>query len=209
MGIITAIGDNVEENLQSLQTGRSGIGEIRLLETIHRGVLPAGEIRHSDAELAAMAGVEPVDGLTRTALLGMVAAREAVGDELTPFGSPSLREERGIGGEFIAERLPRRYHPQQGCPRDAFGVADAGHGGQFFVRIAHLACFERAAVDGFQHPYLPYSASAVEQRLQVLRHIIPDGGDDADAGDEDALCQVCADLEGSKDSFLGGLRVKF
>jgi len=104
IGIISSIGDNVAENLQSLLTGKSGIGSISLLETAHRGSLLAGEIKHTDTELAAMAGVEPVPGLTRTALLGMVAAREAV-EELTPFRSPSLLEERGSGGEFMRTGL--------------------------------------------------------------------------------------------------------
>ncbi len=78
MGIITSIGDNLEQNLVSLVEERSGIGPINLLQTAHRGTLMAGEVRHSDAELAAMAGVEPVEGLTRTALLGMIAAKEAL-----------------------------------------------------------------------------------------------------------------------------------
>ena len=76
-GIITSIGNNLSENLKSLTSGRSGIGKIGLLETIHRETLPAGEIRLTDEELAAIAGVEPKEGLTRTALLGMIAAREA------------------------------------------------------------------------------------------------------------------------------------
>jgi 3-oxoacyl-(acyl-carrier-protein) synthase len=77
-GIITSIGNNLEENLLSLKSGRTGIGKIRLLETIHRDTLPAGEIGLTDEELAAMLGIEYRDGITRTALLGMIAANEAV-----------------------------------------------------------------------------------------------------------------------------------
>jgi 3-oxoacyl-(acyl-carrier-protein) synthase len=76
-GIITSIGNNLEENLLSLKSGRTGIGKIRLLETIHRGTLPAGEIGLRDEELAGMLGIEYRDGITRTALLGMIAAEEA------------------------------------------------------------------------------------------------------------------------------------
>jgi 3-oxoacyl-(acyl-carrier-protein) synthase len=76
-GIITSIGNNLEENLLSLTAGRSGIGKITLLETVHRDTLPAGEIRLRDEELARMLGMELRDGLSRTALLGMIAAEEA------------------------------------------------------------------------------------------------------------------------------------
>jgi 3-oxoacyl-[acyl-carrier-protein] synthase II len=76
-GIITSIGKNLEENFRSLSAGRPGIGKIRRLETIHRDSFPAGEIGLADEELAAMAGVELTEGLTRTALLGMIAAGEA------------------------------------------------------------------------------------------------------------------------------------
>lgn len=76
-GIITSIGNNLEENLESLITGRSGIGKITLLETAHRDSFPAGEIGLRDEELARMLGIEFREGLSRTALLGMIAAEEA------------------------------------------------------------------------------------------------------------------------------------
>jgi 3-oxoacyl-[acyl-carrier-protein] synthase II len=79
-GIITSIGNNLEENLDSLIAGRSGIGIITRLESTHRDKLPAGEIRLGDEELARIAGTGLIDGLTRTSLLGMTAAAEALRD---------------------------------------------------------------------------------------------------------------------------------
>ena len=76
-GIITAIGNNTGENLLALKAGRSGIGKISGIDTIHKDVLPAGEIKLTDHELAELAGIEPEEGITRTALLGMIAAKEA------------------------------------------------------------------------------------------------------------------------------------
>ena len=35
-GLITAIGDNVKESLQSLMSSKSGVGEISILGTIHK-----------------------------------------------------------------------------------------------------------------------------------------------------------------------------
>lgn len=77
LGIISAIGDNVQQNLASLRAKRSGIGQIKYLNTIHKGVLPVAEVKHSDEELLKLAGLAEDTGYTRTALLGMIAAKEA------------------------------------------------------------------------------------------------------------------------------------
>ncbi|MGE0638565.1 MAG: beta-ketoacyl-[acyl-carrier-protein] synthase family protein [Bacteroidia bacterium] len=77
LGIISAIGDNVQQNLDSLRAKRSGIGQINYLNTIHKGILPVAEVKHSDEELLKLAGIKEDTGYTRTALLGMIAAREA------------------------------------------------------------------------------------------------------------------------------------
>ena len=77
MGIITSLGNDLEKNLASLRAERTGIGKISLVPTAHRDSLPAGEIKRTDGELALMAGTKLRDGLSRTSLLGMIAAREA------------------------------------------------------------------------------------------------------------------------------------
>ena len=77
MGIISAIGRNAAETLESLRASRSGVGPITLLDTIHKGELPAAEVKLSNAELAEIAGVAEYPLTTRTTLLGLIAAREA------------------------------------------------------------------------------------------------------------------------------------
>ncbi|MDX9905597.1 MAG: beta-ketoacyl-[acyl-carrier-protein] synthase family protein [Bacteroidales bacterium] len=78
MGIITSIGRDTEENLASLKAERPGIRTLSTIESVHRGILPAGEILLSDEELASLAEMKYADGLSRTALMGMIAAREAL-----------------------------------------------------------------------------------------------------------------------------------
>ncbi len=78
-GIVTAIGLNAAEVLSALKDGRSGIGKANHLKTIHREDLPVGEVRLSDPELKSYLGFEPDKPLTRTTLLGLMAAREAAG----------------------------------------------------------------------------------------------------------------------------------
>ena len=52
MGIISAIGNNVEENLNSLTSGKHGISDITLFKTRHKGHIKTGEIKLSNAELS-------------------------------------------------------------------------------------------------------------------------------------------------------------
>lgn len=76
--MITAIGDNVAGNLQSLQQQRSGLTQTKYLNTIYKEVLPVAEIGHASSSLATMAGIEDIAGYTRTSLLGIIAMQEAI-----------------------------------------------------------------------------------------------------------------------------------
>jgi 3-oxoacyl-(acyl-carrier-protein) synthase len=80
IGIISAVGNNVDEVLESLLHSQAGIGPITHLDTLHKGVIPVGEVKWTDDELKIAAGIEDRDGniYTRTSLLGMLAAREAI-----------------------------------------------------------------------------------------------------------------------------------
>ena len=76
IGLISSIGLTVEEGFQSLRSESSGIGHITLFETKHSGKLPVGEVKISNNKLADKLSLRP--HVTRTALLGIHAAREAV-----------------------------------------------------------------------------------------------------------------------------------
>jgi 3-oxoacyl-[acyl-carrier-protein] synthase-1 len=77
-GVISAIGLNTAENLESLKAGKSGIGKITLLDTVHRKEIPAAEVKLNDEEILKLAVVGTAGAYTRTALLGIKAASEAV-----------------------------------------------------------------------------------------------------------------------------------
>lgn len=78
LGIISAIGNDVPETLESLRQQRHGIGKVRHLKT--RNEVPVGEVSLSDAELISRCGLPASAKVTRTALLGLLAAREAAGN---------------------------------------------------------------------------------------------------------------------------------
>ena len=76
-GIISCLGINIEENLASLLQSNPGTGKIHHLETLLQDELLVGEVQKTQDELFAIAGIEPADGYSRNALLGIIAAREA------------------------------------------------------------------------------------------------------------------------------------
>jgi 3-oxoacyl-(acyl-carrier-protein) synthase len=77
LGLISGIGKDLHENIASLLAQRSGIGKIRYLETHLRDEIPVSEVKFSNLELFSLAGIEPAEGYSRNALLGMIAAGEA------------------------------------------------------------------------------------------------------------------------------------
>lgn len=78
IGIISAIGLNVAENFNSLKTLKHGIGKLENFETIHSQTLPCGEIKLNNSQLAEILDISIGPDFSRTALLGMIAAREAL-----------------------------------------------------------------------------------------------------------------------------------
>ncbi len=76
IGVIAAIGKTVEQCMHSFRQHTSGIGDITLFDSVHRGVLPVGEVKVSNEELADMLWLPK--HTSRTALLAIQAAREAV-----------------------------------------------------------------------------------------------------------------------------------
>ena len=82
LGVISAIGNNIAEHLASFEREEAGMGAISHLDTIHRDKLPVAEVKLSNEELAAKAGL-PAD-MSRTASLSLIAAREALNDAAIP-----------------------------------------------------------------------------------------------------------------------------
>lgn len=75
MGIISAIGDTVQETLHSLSECKSGISKINHLQTSHKNEFVVGEVKHSNENLIKMAGATDFN---RTTLLALIAAKEAL-----------------------------------------------------------------------------------------------------------------------------------
>jgi 3-oxoacyl-(acyl-carrier-protein) synthase len=112
MGLISAIGDTVGENRISLQQARSGISHIRYYETRYAGKLPAAEVRHDSEELKRSLFSIPDPSITRTSLLALHAAGEAIQNSgLTPEQLSSVETAlvgaTTVGGMCLTDEL---YH---------------------------------------------------------------------------------------------------
>lgn len=90
-GIVSAIGIGKEETLRSLREERSGIRPLRYLKTDHHE-FPVGEVQLSNDEMCALLGIDPAQQpTTRTALMGMVALKEALEESgLTADSYPQI-----------------------------------------------------------------------------------------------------------------------
>lgn len=78
-GIICAIGADKASVLESLRQQRTGIGEMRYLQSSHHE-LPVGEVPLSNAEMSRLLDLEPDELMSRSALMGMIAVRQALDD---------------------------------------------------------------------------------------------------------------------------------
>ena len=80
IGIISALGKNVKENLDSILAEKSGIRKIQNLDTVHKDKFHVAEVPYTNDELHELAGIQKMDHFPRTTLLASVAVKEALQD---------------------------------------------------------------------------------------------------------------------------------
>ena len=121
IGAITAIGNNVSECLASLEESKAGMGDLCQLETVHLKKIPVAEVKLDNEELARMSGT--FSRVSRTALLSLIAAREAL-DNAGIRNRSSLRigfvSANTVGGMDKSEKFFADFlsDPAQGKLRD-------------------------------------------------------------------------------------------
>lgn len=96
MGVVSAIGNNVSENLASLKAGHSGIGKAEFLDSKYAETHLFGEVKISNQELFQELEISDRIGFTRTELLAVKAFREAISqagltvEEISSFNTAFL-----------------------------------------------------------------------------------------------------------------------
>lgn len=112
VGIISSIGKNVDENYFSLLRGKSGIGKIDLLSTVHKNEFVAGEIKYTNPELERLTEIPFNSPDSRTALLGIIAAKQALsnaGLNNPVDGKTGLISATTVGGMDRSELFYHHY----------------------------------------------------------------------------------------------------
>ncbi|MEO8515619.1 MAG: beta-ketoacyl-[acyl-carrier-protein] synthase family protein [Flavobacterium sp.] len=128
MGIISSIGNNVEENYHALVNGKTGISTIENLETIHKEVIKVGEIKLTNVQLAQRLGLSSDNNFSRTAMLGTIAAQQAVenaGIQNINEYKTGLISATSVGGMDMTEKYYYEYFEDEVC-RKYISSHDAG-----------------------------------------------------------------------------------
>lgn len=75
-GIVSALGEGPDAQLNAFKEHRSGISLPKILKTRHSDTFPVGEVKQSNEELAQKTGLN--SGLSRTILLSGLAVKQAI-----------------------------------------------------------------------------------------------------------------------------------
>ncbi len=128
MGIISAIGNSVEENYNALISGKMGVTDIENIDTIHKNVIKVGEIKLTNQQLEQQLQLPSDNNFSRTALLATIAAKQAVENA----GIQNINEYRtglisatSVGGMDMTERFYYQYFEDESC-RKYINTQDAG-----------------------------------------------------------------------------------
>lgn len=118
MGIISSIGDTVEENFHSLVSLKTGLSTISNIETIHSDSIKVGEIKLTNKQLAVQLNLPKDNNFSRTALLGAIAAKQAVEDaKITDMNAykSGLISATSVGGMDMTEKYYYEYFNDEAC----------------------------------------------------------------------------------------------
>lgn len=132
MGIISSIGYNIEENYHALINGKPGISTIENISTIHSNVIKVGEIKKTNHQLAEELNLIEGNNYTRTAMLGALAAKQAVKnaeiDNINEYNT-GLISATSVGGIDMTERFFYDYFESEENRRyiDSHDAGDSTH----------------------------------------------------------------------------------
>jgi len=135
MGIISSIGTTVEENYNALLQNTPGISIISNIETRHKNDIMVGEIKLTNDELVKQLNLPASNNYSRTAMLGVLAAKQAVADakiEDISDCKTGLISATSVGGMDMSEKYYYDYFTEKEHQK----YIDAHHGGDATQKIA-------------------------------------------------------------------------
>lgn len=182
IGVVSAIGIGVKENFKSLESGKDGISSITLFDTIHP--FPVGEVKATNSELKARMNIPQKRSYSRSTLLGMMAAKEALAD--ADINTKELRvgliSSTTVGGMDLTHNFYKEFLIDQtkGDLRDV-----VGH--DCYDSTEKIAQY--CDIDGYRTTISTACSSAANAIMLGARLIHQGYLDCAVVGGTDALCQ--------------------
>ncbi len=145
-GIISAIGTNKEEVLQSLLAHKSGIKEMQFLQSVHHE-LPVGEVALSNEQMKKRLGIPEKQLMSRTELMGILAIRQALEDAGIDLSAVSASNKKivlvsgtTVGGMDLTEQsfnpLYEQFQSQQETKVEELAFLNHHDGGNCTQKIA-------------------------------------------------------------------------
>jgi len=145
MGIISAIGNNVAENYDALINERKGITRVDNVETIQRDEIMVGEVKFTNNELIAQLNLPPENNYSRTAMLGVIAAKEAIASA----GITDIKKYKtgivsgtSVGGMDMTEK----YYYEYLTDKETQKYIESHHAGDSTQKIAEQLGIEESLV---------------------------------------------------------------
>lgn len=132
MGIVSSIGLSVEDNFDALINGKTGITAIENLDTVHKKDIKVGEIKKTNAQLADFLNLPADNNYSRTAMLGAIAAKQAVQNagisDINEY-TTGLISSTSVGGMDMTERFFYDYFESEENRRyiEAHDAGDVTH----------------------------------------------------------------------------------
>ncbi len=182
IGVVSAIGIGVEENFKSLSLGHDGLSAVTLFETIHP--FPVGEVKATNQRLKELLNLPSKKNFSRTALLGMLAAKEALQD--SGINTKELRvgliSSTSVGGMDVTPNFYKEFaiNPLKGKLRDV-----VSH--DCYDSTEKIASY--CDIEGFTTTISTACSSAANAIMLGARLIRQGYLDCAVVGGTDALCQ--------------------
>lgn len=179
IGMVSSLGVGVGQTIGMMRQGRSGISSCpSVLKTGHR--LPVGELAMTNRELHALAEIPEACHLSRTALLGILAAREALADaQVDRTKRVGLVSATSVGGMDLTEHFFVHFlqNRQTGRLRDV-RMHDCSASTEAIVRYAGINAYATTVSTACSS-----AANAIMMGAKLLRHHLVDyvlaGGCDA------------------------------
>jgi 3-oxoacyl-[acyl-carrier-protein] synthase-1 len=187
LGIVSALGLGLEQNIQALQNGHTGIAPIKYLQTRLRDQFVLGEVKYSNGELKSLLGFDESELISRTSLLGLLAVREAanmadLSDE--ELKNCALISGTTVGGMDLTEQIPD--FESEGKLREILNLHPCGDSTEKMASYM--------GIEGFVTTYSTACSSAANAIMMGARLIKSGRADRVIAGGTDAL--ACFTLNG-------------